>query len=188
MAGAKRWVIMMVMAASLLVQQSPLAARVYRVEDYGIELRAPPGRVVCENGSWQHVHGFEYNIGPPLNCEKNTDKTRPRHVRVEGLFNTAEWTFRKFARITCRGRKVSLPNGSFAGLDFRGRKTLHCAVEDKGEIYIHAMAEQGHDPDTHKSCAQYDAFLVTRREMIKKDLILFKDFLSRVTIKPGACG
>jgi hypothetical protein len=187
MAGAKLWAIMMASAATLLVQQSPLAARVYRVEDYGIELRAPPERIVCVNGSWEHVHGYGYNISPPLNCENNTDHTRASLVGIHADFNTAEWTFSEFARITCQGRNASLPNALFAGLDFYSRRTLHCAVEDKGEISIYAMAEGGHAADTHKSCVQYDAYLVTRRERIKKDLPLFKDFLRRVTIKPVTC-
>jgi hypothetical protein len=188
MAGAKQRATVMAIATTLLVQQSPLAARVYRVEDYGIELRAPPGRVVCANGSWEHVHGLEYNIGPPLNCKNNTDQTHPRHVRIEGDFNTAEWTFSEFAKIVCKGRRASLPHVSFSGLDFPGRKTLHCIVEDKGEISIYAMAEEGRASDTHKSCVQYTAYLVTRRDSIKKDLPIFRDFLRRVTIKPVTCG
>lgn len=182
-----RIAILVLCAMALPYQPSVAASRVYETEDYGLRLRAPQGRIVCPGLSWTHVHGFGYNIRAPWNCRKNTDRTSIGAVGIWADFNVVPWSLRHAARITCKGRPFALNSTQLARINFRGRRTLHCAVIDKGDISIHALAEQGWSPDMHASCVQYDAYLITQPSQLERDLPAFEAFLKNVTIKRVTC-
>lgn len=163
------------------------AARLYESKDYAIRLKAPAGRAVCPGLSWTHVHGFSYNITPPWDCRKNTENTRVSLVGIWADFNAVPWSFRQYQRLTCKGKKITLPADQLAQLNFNGRKTTHCVVTDKGEISVYAMTEQGYDKDMHASCIPYDAYLITRAARLQKDLPAFATFLKNLTFTRSGC-
>lgn len=162
-------------------------ARIYESEDFAIRLKAPAGQVVCPALSWQHVHGFGYDVSPPWNCERDSGWKHVSFVGIWAAYNVVPWSFRKFKKLTCKGQQIALPTDQLARLAFKGRKTAYCAVKDKGEISVHAMTEQGYDRDFHASCIQYDAYLFTRAGRLTKDLSAFATFMKNLTISKFAC-
>lgn len=182
-----RTAILIFCAMGMPYQPSFAADRVYQAEDFGILLHAPKGRIVCPVLSWTHVHGFNYNVSPPLDCRKNTERTRASVVGIAADYNTAPWTLRYEAKLVCKGRPFALTQAQLARMNFRGRKTIHCAVIDKGTLSIFALTEQGWVPDMKASCVQYDAYLITRPSQLEKDLPAFEAFLNNVTLTRAPC-
>lgn len=182
-----RTAILIFCAMGMPYQPSFAAGRVYETEDYGIRLHAPEGRVVCPGLSWTHVHGFGYNISPPFDCRKNTERTRATMVGIWADFNVVPWTLQHSAKLECKGRPFALTPAQWARISFRGRKTIHCAVMDKGTLSINALTEQGWVPDMKASCVQYNAYLITRPSRLEKDLPAFEAFLNNVTLKRDVC-
>jgi len=182
-----RTAILIFCAMGMPYQPSFAAGRVHETEDFGIRLYVPKGRIVCPVLSWTHVHGFNYNVSPPLDCRKNTERTRASIVGITANFNTVPWTLQHAAKLECEGRPFALTPAQWARINFRGRKTIHCAAMDKGTLSINALTEQGWEPDMKASCVQYNAYLITRPSRLEKDLPAFEAFLKNVTIKRNVC-
>jgi len=174
-------------AMALPHQAAFAASRVYETEDYRIRLEAPKWRIVCPGLSWTHVHGFGYNVRAPWDCRKNTDRTSVSAVGIWADFNTVPWSLRHLQKITCEGRPFTLTATQLASINFPGRKTLHCAAMDKGDLLINAITEQGWAQDMHASCIQYTAYLLTQPNRLEKDLPAFADFLKHITIRRATC-
>lgn len=163
---------------------------VYRNEEFGIEAIFPAGSRVCEARSGDHPHGFYVWLSRPTVCNAVRDNSSASAMGIYASGNTS-FESSPLAELPCRnGAK---PRGilvDLGGLSFRRLYSVSCALRlPDGSLNVVVAAQGGswasddNSPEASTPYINYAATLHTRPERLRRDMVLFRQFLARTTIR-----
>jgi hypothetical protein len=169
---------------------SSTASGIYVNEEFGIRVPFPNGFVVCPASSGGHLHGFGgYLSSRSIDCQGAESKP---HVFL-GIYGEGNTTFRLHPSDLLPCHATGLPE--YIGVDLRGlsiagRSSASCAVRNSdGSIVIYVVAQGGHwgqgdnAPRYRAPLMNYIASLGTNPNRVGRDLVIFREFLSRIEIR-----
>jgi hypothetical protein len=184
-------VVALLLVPVLLIAAS-CKAKVYRTEEFGIELPIPKGVLSCPNPPGVHDHGPVLLLGSVRrnSCTNFSDNERIRYIEVFAEYNVAQDTLylQDFLKRQCTGITKKPCGKPPYGLELPGLTSLAGRVDHPdGWTDIIVVTEAGKpapDVDPTVPSMHYTITLLTARKHFQRDLAVFRKVLKTIRINP----